>query len=359
MRSRDGVYVIAEAGVNHNGSLELARKLVDAAAAAGADAVKFQSFRAGALATVRAPKAAYQARNTGTRERQLEMLKRLQLGPAAHRALIAHCRKRRIAFLSSPFDAASLRLLAGRLGLRTLKIPSGELVNGPFLLEAARTGCGLIVSTGMSTLSEIESALGILAFGLVGTGKPSRAAFADALASARGQRRLKEKVVLLQCVTDYPARFEDVNLRAMDTLRGAFGLRVGLSDHSTGIAVPIAAAARGAAVVEKHLTLDRRLPGPDHAASLEPQELAAMVAGIRQVEAALGDGRKAPTAAEVRNRAAARKSLVAARRIAKGERYTARNLAAKRAGAGRSPLEYWDLVGRRAPRALLADEPIE
>jgi N-acetylneuraminate synthase len=358
MRSRDRVYVIAEAGVNHNGSLELARRLVDAAAAAGADAVKFQSFRAEALATASAPKAAYQARNTGNRDGQLEMLQRLELGAAAHRALITHCRKRRIAFLSSPFDSASLRLL-GRLGLRTLKIPSGELVNGPLLLEAARTGSDLIVSTGMSTLADIESALGIIAFGLASSGAPSRAAFYGALASARGQQRLREKVVLLQCVTDYPARFDDVNLRAMDTLRSAFGLRVGLSDHSTGIAVPIAAAARGAAVIEKHLTLDRRMPGPDHAASLEPHELAAMIAGIREVEAALGDGRKAPTTAELRNRPAARKSLVAARRIAKDERYSARNLVAKRAGAGRSPLEYWDVIGRRAPRALRPDEPIE
>lgn len=355
---RKPVYVIAEAGVNHNGSLDLALQLVDAAAAAGADAVKFQTFRAAALATARAPKAAYQVRNTASGESQQAMLKRLEIGTAAHRALMARCRRRGIDFLSSPFDAASLRFLAG-LRLPALKIPSGEITNGPLLLQAGRTGRRLIVSTGMSTLAEIEAALGVLAFAFTARGRPSLAAFAAAYRSPQSQRRLREKVVLLQCVTDYPARFADVNLRAMDTLRSAFGLEVGLSDHSIGTAVPIAAAARGAVVIEKHLTLDRGLPGPDHAASLEPVEMKAMIDGIRQVEAALGDGRKRATAAELRNRDVARKSLVAARRIARGERYSAANLAAKRAGGGRPPLELWDLIGRRAPRAFAKDEPVE
>jgi N-acetylneuraminate synthase len=353
------VYVIAEAGVNHNGSFELARQLVDAAAAAGADAVKFQTFRAKDLATVRAPKAAYQAKTTGARESQLQMLKKLELGPAAHRSLVARCRRRGLDFISSPFDAASLRLLTHGLRLPVLKIPSGELTNGPLLLQAARSGRRIILSSGMSVLAEIEAALGVLAFGLLARAQaPSRENFAQAYRSAAGQRRLRDRVVLLHCVTDYPTRFEDANLRAMDTLRAAFGLSVGLSDHTQGIAVPIAAAARGARVIEKHLTLDRTLPGPDHRASLEPQDFAAMVAGVRQVERALGTGLKAPTASEMRNARSARKSLVAARAIARGERYSPRNLTAKRAGSGRSPLEYWELLGKPAPRRMRKDDPI-
>ncbi len=357
---RSGAYVIAEAGVNHNGSLDLALQLVDAAAGAGADAVKFQTFRATHLATPQAPKAGYQARTTGPAESQLRMLKKLELGVAAHRSLIARCRRRNIEFLSSPFDAASLRLLAYTLELPLLKIPSGEITNGPLLLQAARSGCRIILSTGMSTLAEIEIALGVLAFGLLGSRqKPSRRHFALAYLSTAGQRRLRAKVILLHCVTAYPTRFEDVNLRAMDTLRAAFGLPVGLSDHSPGIAVPIAAAARGARVIEKHLTLDHNLPGPDHRASLEPDAFESMVAGIRQVEAALGNGVKLPTAAELRNMSAARKSIVAARTIGRGEKYTYRNLATKRAGRGRSPLDYWELVGKPAPRRLRKDEPVE
>jgi len=353
------VYVIAEAGVNHNGSLELARQLVDAAAAAGADAVKFQTFRAEALATVRAPKAAYQAKTTGAGESQLQMLKKLELGTAAHRNLVARCRRHGLDFISSPFDTASLRLLTHGLRLPVLKIPSGEITNGPLLLQAARGGRRIILSTGMSVLAEIEAALAVLAFGLVARAQaPSRENFAQAYRSAAGQRRLRDRVVLLHCVTDYPTRFEDANLRAMDTLCAAFGLPVGLSDHTQGVAVPIAAAARGARVIEKHLTLDRTLPGPDHRASLEPGEFAAMVAGVRQVELALGNGLKAPTTSELRNARTARKSLVAARAIARGERYSPRNLTAKRAGGGRSPLEYWELLGKPAPRRLRKDDPI-
>jgi N-acetylneuraminate synthase len=241
-----------------------------------------------------------------------------------------------------------------------LKIPSGEITNGQLLLEAGRSGRRIILSTGMSTLADIEAALGVLAFGLTGSKlRPSRAAFAAAYRTPAGQRRLRDKVVVLHCVTDYPTRFADVNLRAMDTLRATFGLPVGLSDHSLGTAIPIAATALGARVIEKHLTLDRALPGPDHRASLDPRQFSDMVAGIRQVERGLGNGFKLPTAAELRNVLAARKSLVAARSIARGERYSARNLAAKRPGSGRSPLEYWELVGTRAPRPFRKDEPIQ
>lgn len=358
-RSPSSVYVIAEAGVNHNGSLKRALELVDVAAAAGADAVKFQTFHAEELASSAAPKAGYQKRTTGRRGTQLAMLKRLELGMADHRALIARCRRRRIDFLSSPFDEASLRLLTHGLHLPILKIPSGEITNGPLLLQAARSGRRIILSTGMSTLAEIRSALAILAFGLGRwTATPSREHFARAYGSSTGRRLLREKVVVLHCVTEYPTPFKNVHLRAMHALRKAFGLPVGFSDHSLGIAVPIAAAALGASVIEKHVTLDRDLPGPDHRASLEPRELAEMVRGIRQVELALGEEAKVPGTAELRNAKPARKSLVAARDIARGEAYSAQNVSAKRPAGGRSPLEFWDLIGRRAPHALRKNELI-
>ena len=358
-RSPSHVYVIAEAGVNHNGSLKRALQLVDVAADAGADAVKFQTFRAEDLASAAAPKAGYQKKTTGSSGSQLDMLRKLELGPDAHRALIARCRRRRIDFLSSPFDEASLRLLTGTFRLPVLKIPSGEITNGPLLLQAARSGRRIILSTGMSTIKEIGAALAVLAFGLSGSRlAPSRASFARAYASASGRRQLRQKVVVLHCVTDYPTPFKDVHLRAMHALRKAFGLPVGLSDHSLGIAVPIAAAALGACVIEKHITVDRDLPGPDHRASLEPKELAAMVNGVRQVELALGKEVKAPGASELRNVKPARKSLVAACDISRGEVYTASNLVAKRPAGGRSPLEFWDIAGRRAPRAYRKNEPI-
>jgi N-acetylneuraminate synthase len=353
------VYVIAEAGVNHNGSLKRALQLVDAAAGAGADAVKFQTFRAEDLASSAAPKAQYQKKTTGGGGSQLAMLKKLELGPEAHRALMARCRRRRIDFLSSPFDEVSLRLLTDTLRLPVLKIPSGEITNGPLLLQAARSGRRIILSTGMSTLGEIQAALAVLAFGLSSaSAAPSRASFARAYRSPAGRRQLEKNVVVLHCVTDYPTPFKDVHLRAMQALRNAFHLPVGLSDHSLGIAVPIAAAALGACVIEKHVTLDRDLPGPDHRASLEPAELAAMVSGVRQVELALGDEAKVPGAAELLNARPARKSLVAARDIARGEVYSASNVVAKRPAGGRSPLEFWDIVGRRAARDIRKDEPI-
>jgi N-acetylneuraminate synthase len=353
------VYVIAEAGVNHNGSLKRALQLVDVAANAGADAVKFQTFRAEDLASAAAPKAGYQKKTTGSAGSQLEMLEKLELDLAAHRALIRRCRRRGIDFLSSAFDEQSLRLLIGTFRLPMLKIPSGEITNGPLLLQAARSGRRIILSTGMSTLAEIEAALGVLAFGLSRSRLvPSRANFARAYGSAAGRRQLRKKVVVLHCVTDYPTPFKDVHLRAMHALRKAFGLPVGFSDHSLGIAVPIAAAALGACVIEKHVTLDRGLPGPDHRASLEPAELTALVNGVRQVELSLGKEAKVPGAAELRNVKPARKSLVAARDIARGEIYSVRNMVAKRPAGGRSPLEFWDLAGRRAPRAFRKNEPI-
>lgn len=351
-------YIIAEAGVNHNGSLEMALALVDAAARAGADAVKFQTFTAASLVSRSAPKADYQKRTTDGPETQFEMLRRLELGEADHDALMARCRERGVAFLATPFDSASLALLCHCFALDTIKVSSGDLTNAPFLLEIGRAAKRVILSTGMSCLAEVEEALGVLAFAYTAApgDVPSVAAFAAAYASADGQAALREAVTLLHCTTEYPAPLSDVNLRAMDTLAAAFGLPVGYSDHTEGIHVPVAAVARGAVLIEKHFTMDKTLPGPDHRASLEPAELAAMVTAVRDIEAALGDGVKRPTAVEVRNRVAARKSLVAAAPIVAGQPLM---LAVKRPGNGISPFRYWALQGRPALRDYDVDELID
>jgi len=355
------VLIIAEAGVNHDGSLAQARALVDAAAAAGADIVKFQTFRADRIATRKVGKADYQKRHGEASEGQHAMLRRLELDEAAHMDLVSHCRTRGIEFLSTPFDLPSVALLADRLALRRLKISSGDLTNGPLLLAAARTGAAIVLSTGMSTLGEIEAALGVLAFGMTAPLQqpPGAAAFAAAYACEGGQQALRERVTLLHCTSEYPAAAASVNLRAMATIGDAFGLRIGYSDHTVGIAVPIAAAARGATVIEKHFTLDRTLPGPDHKASLEPDELTEMVAAIRTVEAALGSALKAPAESEAGTRAVARKSLVAARALKRGDRLTAATLDCKRAEGGVSAMRYWEALGRVIDRDYAADDPIE
>ena len=353
------VTIIAEAGVNHNGEIEMAHRLIDVAAEAGADAVKFQTFKAGLLATEAAPKADYQNATTGHAESQLAMLKRLELPAAWHRELIDRCRDRGLDFLSTPFDRQSLGFLVDDLDLKTLKMASGEITNGPLLLQASQSGRDIILSTGMSTLQEVEDALAILAFGFTDPGgTPGRQAFRAAFASAAGRAALSEKVVILHCTTEYPAPVGDTNLAAMETLRNAFGLPVGLSDHTEGIAIPIAAAALGAQVIEKHFTLDRTLPGPDHKASVEPGELTAMIAGIRAVEAALGDGVKGPKPSEMKNMDIARKSLVALRPISAGEPFSEDNLGAKRPGSGVSPMDYWDWLGKKAPRDFKPDEAL-
>lgn len=351
------VTVIAEAGVNHNGSLARALKLVDVAAASGADMVKFQTFKADRLASRRAPKAVYQTRNTDTTTSQLDMLRQLELSEADHEALIARCEQRGIRFLSTPFDPGSLALLAVRFRLPVIKLGSGELTNGPLLLQAALTGAKLIVSTGMGTLDEVRDALGVLAFGYGGTGEPLQRAFEVAFASAAGQAALREHVTLLHCTTEYPAPLDDVNLKAMDALREAFGLDVGFSDHTEGISIAIAAAALGATVIEKHFTLDRGLPGPDHKASIEPSDLSAMVTAIRNVARAMGDGNKVPQASERANMAVARKCLVAARDVEAGAVIGPDDIDVLRAGQGLSPMQYWDVVGSRAARAYAAGEP--
>ncbi len=344
--------IIAEAGVNHNGDESLAFELVKAAHKAGADIVKFQTFKAKNLVTEHAKQAKYQLENSQREESQLAMLSRLELPYETHRRLLSYCQSLGIEFLSTAFDKESLTFLVEDIGLKRLKIPSGELTNAPLVLAHARSGCDLIVSTGMATLAEVEMALQVIAFGLINEThkEPSQAAFMEAYLSNKGQQALKDKVTLLHCTTEYPAPIDDVNLLAMDTLHHAFALPVGYSDHTDGITVPIAAVARGAAIVEKHFTLSQDLPGPDHKASLEPDELKAMVDGIRLVERALGHTIKAPSQAELKNKVVARKSLVATQIIKVGEVFTENNIGAKRPGNGKSPYLYWDTIGQQAQR---------
>jgi N-acetylneuraminate synthase len=354
-------FIIAEAGVNHNGDLNLARQLIDVAAEAGANAVKFQTFQAEQVVSRHAPKAEYQTRTTNQAESQFEMIRKLELTETDHEVLIAHAQARGIAFLSTPFDVPSLHLLTRRLGLQTIKISSGEITNAPFLLAIARAAQQVILSTGMSTLAEVEAALGVLAFGFSAPAatSPQHDDFEQAFASEAGQQTLRDRVTVLHCTTEYPAPFDEVNLRAIDTLAAAFGLPVGYSDHTPGIHVSLAAVARGARVIEKHFTLDRTLPGPDHKASLLPDELRQLVRQIREIEQALGNGIKRSTASEWKNRDIARKSLVAAKAIQAGEIFTEENLTCKRPGTGASPSSYWQILGQAATRSYAADEALD
>jgi N,N'-diacetyllegionaminate synthase len=327
--------VIAEAGVNHNGSLQLAKQLVDAAATAGADVVKFQTFQANQLATERAEQAAYQQQALGQTQSQQAMLQQLELKPEQHGKLIEYCQQQDIEFFSTAFDPPSIELLVS-LQLKRWKIPSGEITNLPYLRQIGAMGQSVILSTGMANLGEIEAALAVL----------------EQAGTPRSQ------ITVLHCTTEYPAPPEEVNLRAMQTIAQAFGVAVGYSDHTEGIAVPIAAVAMGATVIEKHLTLDRNLPGPDHKASLEPDDFAAMVRSIRTVEQALGDGIKRPTSSEQANLPVVRKSLVAARPIRAGELFSEASLTAKRPGTGISPMQWDAWIGRPASRDFAADELI-
>jgi N-acetylneuraminate synthase len=353
------VTVIAEAGVNHNGSPELALRLVDAAAGAGADYVKFQTFRAETVVTRSAPKAAYQDRNAPGTRTQYEMLKALELSPETHRLLRDRCRERGIKFLSTAFDTASVSLLADELKLPVIKVSSGDLTNAPLLLQLAQSQADLILSTGMATLEEIETALSVVAFGYLESGNPTVGACRALFDTAEAQDILARKITLLHCTSDYPARVADVNLRAMDTLSARFKLPVGYSDHTEGTQVSVLAVAHGARMIEKHMTLDRGMEGPDHAASLEPAEMKAMVDQIRLAELALGSAEKGPTAAELSTRRVARKRIVAARSIAAGEPFSADNLTTKRAEAGLEPILFWQLIGRPAGRDYQADDSIE
>ena len=336
MSTTQQTLVIAEAGVNHNGDLQLAKKLVDAASDAGADVVKFQTFQATQLATEHAEQATYQQKALNNSEGQLAMLKRLELQPEQHVELIDYCHQKSIEFLSTAFDISSIELLAS-LSLKRWKVPSGEITNLPYLRQIGSQGLPVILSTGMANLGEIESALSVLE--QVGTSR--------------------HDVTVLHCTTEYPAPAEEVNLRAMQSISHSFGVEVGYSDHTEGIAVPIAAVAMGATLIEKHLTLDRNMPGPDHKASLVPHQFAAMVSGIRTIEQALGDGIKRPSPSELNNLSVVRKSLVAARPIRAGERFSEVNLTAKRPGIGISPMNWDAWIGRKALRDFARDELIE
>ncbi len=327
--------IIAEAGVNHNGSIELAQQLVDAAVAAGVDYVKFQTFKAEKIASRNATKASYQQKTTNASESQLAMLKKLELSKEDHLSLIEYCSKKNIQFLSTPFDLESIDLLK-ELGIRLGKIPSGEITNLPYLRKMAKTFPQLILSTGMATMKEIEEALNVL----LNTGAN------------------KNSIVILHCNTEYPTPFEDVNLLAMPSIGKKFGVSFGYSDHTKGIEVPIAAVALGAVVIEKHFTLDRNMEGPDHKASLEPQELIEMVNSIRNIEKAVGSGVKEPSPSEVKNITIARKSIVAATNINKGEIFTEGNLTVKRPGSGISPMQWDAVLGKKASRDFEADELI-
>lgn len=357
----NAVYIIAEAGVNHNGSLELAKKLVDVAAEAGADAVKFQTFKAEQIAGAFAPKADYQIKNTRTMESQLDMLKKLELNHSQFIELSEYCSTKGIEFMSSPFDLDSIDFLVNDLRISRLKIASGEITNAPLLLKAAQTGKHIILSTGMSTLGEVEAALGVLALGYINKVLPSSSPeiFEQAFMDEEAQKVLRDRITLLHCTTEYPAPFDEVNLRAMDTLKRSFNLPVGYSDHTEGITIAIAAVAGGARVIEKHFTLDRSLPGPDHQASLEPGELKDLIKNIRRVELALGSGLKGPSKLEWANRRLVRKSLVAAQAIKAGEVFSQQNMACKRPGTGISPMRYWELLGRVAERDYDKDEQVE
>lgn len=328
-------FIIVEVGVNHNGDVGLAMKLIDAAIKAKADAVKFQTFRAEELVTSGAEKAQYQKETTGTNESQFEMLKKLELAEQDFRQLFSYASEKHIFFLSSPFDRKSVDFLYN-IGMTAFKIPSGEITNAPLLRHVARKGEPVILSTGMCTLGEIEEAVGII------------------------REEGSGEIVLLHCVTSYPAKIEDINLNVMATLRNTFGLPVGLSDHTVGISVPIAAVALGACVIEKHFTLDKKLPGPDHRASLEPEELEDMVEAIRDIEKALGDGIKQPTADEKENRKAARRSLVARLDIPEGEVISEEMVELKRCTVNESlePKYLGLVIGKKAIKPIESGEPI-
>ena len=330
------ILIIAEAGVNHNGDLVVARELIDVAAEAGADCVKFQTFSADRLVTKNAAKADYQNQATDNGESQSAMIRELELTRDMHEILIAHCKLRGIEFFSTGFDLESIDLLV-ELGLDCFKIPSGEITNLPYLRHVGKYGKPVVMSTGMATLVEIEAALNIL----------------------EGAGTSRECITVLHCNTEYPTPMTDVNLQAMLTIRDTFGVQVGYSDHTLGIEVATAAVALGATVIEKHFTLDRNLPGPDHQASLEPEELKAMVSAIRNVERAMGDGIKRPSASELKNKPVARKSLVAMCAIREGEVFSEDNLTVKRPGNGLSPMRWDEVLGCKATRNFVADELIE
>lgn len=333
MNKKNKVIIIAEAGVNHNGSLETAKRLIDTAKSCGADIVKFQTAKLDALVSGIAPMADYQKQNIGVEESQKDMLRKLLLSYSDFTELACYCEEVGIQFLSTPFDIESIHFLNDMQDI--WKIPSGEITNYPYLVEIAKTGKEIILSTGMSTLQEVDAALAVLRSNGAGA------------------------ITLLHCTTNYPTPMEEVNLKAMLTLKEHCGCPVGYSDHTQGIEVPVAAVAMGAVVIEKHFTLDRNMEGPDHKASLEPDELKAMISAIRNIEKAVGNGEKTPTDSEKANLAVARKSIIAAKRVKAGEIFTEENLTTKRPGTGMNPMGWKEILGKRAVRDFEEDEMIE
>jgi N,N'-diacetyllegionaminate synthase len=327
------VFIIAEAGVNHNGDIELAKRMVDAAVAFGADAIKFQTFHADKVVVRVAEKAKYQMEATDRSESQFAMLKKLELSESQHRILIDHCQNKGILFLSTPFDLVSIGFLQS-IDISIWKIPSGEITNLPYLIKIAQTGKPVILSTGMSTLEEVRTAVEILKY------------------------NGSSEIIVLHCNTEYPTPYEDVNLNAMLTMQKALDIKTGYSDHTLGIEVPIGAVAMGAVVIEKHFTLDKNMDGPDHKASLEPSEFAIMVQSIRNIEKAMGAGEKKPSPSELKNISIIRKSIVAARDIARGEKFTEDNIMVKRPGNGISPMKWFEILGTSAARDFIEDELI-
>lgn len=353
------VFIIAEAGVNHNGCLDRAKKMVDVALDAKVDAIKFQTFKTELVVTRIAPKAKYQEINTGNADSQFEMIKRLELSYTEFLELNAYCQEKNILFLSTPFDFESLDFLINEVNIPILKIASGEITNGPFLLKSALSGKPIILSTGMSNLNEIEEALSILAFGYTDASSNATCEnFQKSYQSEVGKIALNEKVSILHCTSEYPAACESINLRALNTIAERFGLVVGYSDHSLGIEVSIAAVALGAKIIEKHFTIDKNLSGPDHKASLDPDELKKMVESIRNIEAAMGNGVKIPVNSEYETLKVARRSLIASKGIKKGEAFTSENMVIKRPASGVSPMMYWDYLQKNATRDYAEDEVI-
>lgn len=354
------IEIIAEVGVNHNGDTALCLELLEAAAGAGADTVKFQTFDAESGVAKTAPKAAYQLDTTDPSESQFDMLKRLELPKDAYPTLVQRCRELDVEFLSTPFDLRSLEFLIDEVNVSRLKVASGEVTNGPLLVAMGRANRPVLLSTGMSTIKEIRAALGALAFGFLDDqSTPSLDRFAKAFSSEAGQAVLTERVAVLHCVTSYPVDIGDANVRAVETLGQAFGLPVGYSDHTQGMAAPLAAAALGATVIEKHFTLDTNLPGPDHKASMEPRAFADMVTLIREIDKSLGNGEKIPSAKELKILEIARRSLTALENIEEGDAYSSKTVGVQRPGTGISPMEYWGTINTLSSRAYHPGELIE
>jgi len=355
-------YVIAEAGVNHNGDIDMALELIEKAAEAGADAIKFQTYKAENLVTKHSKKAEYQLKTTGGKDTQLQMLKDLELKYETHFQLKDYCQKTNIDFLSTAFDLDSLRFLSKDLKMKTLKIPSGEITNLPFLIDFAQTGAEIIMSSGMANIDEIRDALGALAFGFIYTKKnmplPSRKQFIKVFNSNEGQEVLNKHVTLMHCVTEYPAPIDEINLNVISSLKKIFNLRIGYSDHTEGIIASVIAVSHGATIIEKHFTQSKNLLGPDHKASLEPEEFKIMVDQIRMAEKMMGDGEKKVMPSELKNISIARKSIVASMRITKGDIFSSENLSIKRPGNGKSPIHYWSLLGKKATKDYDVDELI-